>query len=187
MGCGIIHWNPGFCKEGQGGFVGFRALRASGRGNCVRFCGRPRGPPLRLYVGDLSETWRAGFGPAPTADKETVIPFCRGGPRPARGGAHPRVASLGLRPIHLQPLSYSFQKTLPDLGRGGPWVSHLLLENQAARCAAPTTFLQHPKAARPGGRALRLRASHHLLGKARRRTGTALVSILGIPGPSGPD
>ena len=85
MGCGIIHWNPGFCKEGQGGFVGFRALRASGRGNCVRFCGRPRGPPLRLYVGDLSETWRAGLGPAPTADKETVIPFCRGrsqtGPR----------------------------------------------------------------------------------------------------------
>ena len=86
MGCGIIHWNPGLCKEGQGGFVGFRALRASGRGNCVRFCGRPRGPPLRLYVGDLSETWRAGLGPAPTADKETVIPFCRGrsqtGPRP---------------------------------------------------------------------------------------------------------
>ena len=85
MGCGIIHWNPGFCKEGQGGFVGFRALRASGRGNCVRFCGRPRGPPLRLYVGDLSETWRAGLGPAPTAGKETVIPFCRGrsqtGPR----------------------------------------------------------------------------------------------------------
>lgn len=25
MGYGIIHWNPGFCKEGVGGFVGFQA------------------------------------------------------------------------------------------------------------------------------------------------------------------
>ena len=61
------------------------------------------------------------------------------------GGAHLRVISLDLRPIHLQPLPYSFQKTLPDLGRGGPWVSHLLLENRAARCAAPTTFFATSK------------------------------------------
>ena len=55
------------------------------------------------------------------------------GPRPARqvwgnsrdtaGGAHPRVASFGLRPIHLQPLPYKITGALPDLGRGGPWAS----------------------------------------------------------------
>ena len=38
-------------------------------------------------------------------------------------GAHPRVASLGLRPIHLQPLPYGSQENLPKLGRGGPWAS----------------------------------------------------------------
>ena len=37
-------------------------------------------------------------------------------------GAHPRVASLGLRPIHLQPV-YKITGALPDLGRGGPWAS----------------------------------------------------------------
>ncbi len=42
-------------------------------------------------------------------------------------------------------------------------------------------------AARPGGRALRLSTSHHLLGKARRRCGIAPASIFGKPGPSGPD
>ena len=34
------------------------------------------------------------------------------------GGAHPRVASLGLRPIHLQPLPYGFQESLFGLDRG---------------------------------------------------------------------
>ena len=97
------------------------------------------------------------------------------------------MASLGLRPIHLQPLPYGSQDNLPRLGRGGPWVSRLLLESRAARCAAPTTFLQHPKAARPGGRALRLRTSHHLLGQARRSRGIAPAAILEQPGPSGPD
>ena len=38
-------------------------------------------------------------------------------------GAHPRVASLGLRPIHLQPLPCGSQENLPKLGRGGPWAS----------------------------------------------------------------
>ncbi len=33
------------------------------------------------------------------------------------------VASLGLRPIHLQPLPYGFQGHLPRLGRGAPWGS----------------------------------------------------------------
>ena len=123
MGCGIIHWNPGFCKEGQGGFVGFRALRASGRGNCVRFCGRPRGPPLRFYKNIFRSLDGRVLDPPLRRTKRPSFLFVGAGPRPARGGAHPRVASLGLRPIHLQPLPYRFQKTLPDLGRGGPWVS----------------------------------------------------------------
>ena len=42
---------------------------------------------------------------------------------PRAGGAHPRVASLSLRPIHLQPLPYGVQEGLPELGRGGPWAS----------------------------------------------------------------
>ena len=33
------------------------------------------------------------------------------------------MASLGLRPIHLQPLPYNSQKILPKLGGGGPWAS----------------------------------------------------------------
>ena len=97
------------------------------------------------------------------------------------------MASLCLRPIHLQPLPYSFQKTLPDLGRGGPWVSNLLLESRAAQCAAPTTFLQHPKAARPGGRALQPSTSYHLLNRARRRYEIAVAIIFANPGPSGPE
>ena len=44
-------------------------------------------------------------------------------PSDTAGGAHPRVASLGLRPIHLQPLPYNSQKILPKLGGGGPWAS----------------------------------------------------------------
>ena len=39
------------------------------------------------------------------------------------GGAHLRVISLDLRPIHLQPLPYGFQGHLPSLGRGAPWGS----------------------------------------------------------------
>ena len=39
------------------------------------------------------------------------------------GGAHLRVISLDLRPIHLQPLTYGFQGHLPSLGRGAPWGS----------------------------------------------------------------
>ena len=39
------------------------------------------------------------------------------------GGAHLRVISLDLRPIHLQPLTYGFQGHLPSLGRGAPWSS----------------------------------------------------------------
>ena len=39
------------------------------------------------------------------------------------GGAHLRVISLDLRPIHLQPLPYGFQRHLPSLGRGAPWGS----------------------------------------------------------------
>ena len=57
-------------------------------------------------------------GAAPTAFHRGR--FVGAGPRPARqvwgtsrdtaGGAHPRVASLGLRPIHLQPLPYVFYR-----------------------------------------------------------------------------
>ena len=158
MGCGIIHWNPGFCKEGQGGFVGFRALRASGRGNCVRFCGRPRGPPLRLYVGDLSETWRAGLGPAPTADKETVIPFCRG-----RSQTGPRE---GHTPGWL--LSAFGRFTFSP----SPTTLKKFFRNWVGEARGP-----------PAG----IRTKLPLLSKARRGTGTALVSIFGIAGPSGPD
>ena len=39
----------------------------------------------------------------------------------------------------------------------------------------------------PLGAPARICTSSHLLNQARRRTGTALVSIWGIPGPSGPD
>ena len=39
---------------------------------------------------------------------------------PRAGGAHPRVASLSLRPIRLQPLPYEIQERM---GRGGPWAS----------------------------------------------------------------
>ena len=41
-------------------------------------------------------------------------------------------------------------------------------------------------AARPGGRALRLSTSRHLLGKARRGCGIAPAEILGKLGPGGP-
>ena len=41
-------------------------------------------------------------------------------------------------------------------------------------------------AARPGGRALQLSTSRHLLGKSRRRGETAPAAILEQPGPSGP-
>ena len=67
--------------------------------------------------------------PAPTLNVEAFLSFCRGrsqtGPPylGTSGGAHPRVASLGLRPIHLQPLPYRFQGHLPRLGRGAPWGS----------------------------------------------------------------
>ena len=113
------------------------------------------------------------------------------------------MASLGLRPIHLQPLPYGSQDNLPRLGRGGPWVSRLLLESRAARCTAPTTFFatsksgasrrprptapHQPSPARQSQAQPWNRTSRHLLNQARRRTGTALVSIWGIPGPSGPD
>ena len=42
-------------------------------------------------------------------------------------------------------------------------------------------------AARPGGRALRLSTSRHLLGKARRGCGIAPAEILGKLGPGGPE
>ena len=62
------------------------------------------GPPLRrIQTG-------AFFSQGPVLNRPT-------------GGAHPRAASLGLRPIHLQPLPYSFPETLPGLGGGGPWAS----------------------------------------------------------------
>ena len=157
MGCGIIHWNPGFCKEGQGGFVGFRALRASGRGNCVQFCGRPRGPPLRLYVGDLSETWRAGLGPAPTADKETVIPFCRGRSQTGPWEGHtPGWLLSAFGRFTFSPSPTVFKKLFRT------WVGEVL--------------------GSPAG----IRTSHHLLGKARRSRGIAPAAILEQPGPSGP-
>ena len=40
------------------------------------------------------------------------------------------MASLGLRPIHLQPLPYGFQESLPELGRGAPWGSRQDLHQQ---------------------------------------------------------
>ena len=67
------------------------------------------------------------------------------------------MASLGLRPIHLQPLPYGFQESLFGLGRGGPWASR------------------------------RWRSSYHLLGRARRSCGIAAAAIFAYPGPSGPD
>ena len=42
-------------------------------------------------------------------------------------------------------------------------------------------------AARPGGRALQPCTSRHLLGKARRESGTAPAAIFADPGPSGPE
>ena len=90
MGCGIIHWNPGFCKEGQGGFVGFRALRASGRGNCVRFCGRPRGPPLRFYKNIFRSLDGRVLDPPLRRTKRLSFLFVGAGPRPARGRGTPQ-------------------------------------------------------------------------------------------------
>ena len=86
--------------------------------------GRPYGF-MKVYL----NPWRAGLGPAPTADAEAVLSFRRG-------------------------------RTL----------------------AGPQIY-----AARPGGRALRLSTSRHLLGKARRRCGIAPASIFGKPGPGGPE
>ena len=80
---------------------------------------RPYGS-TRTYL----NPWTGGSWTRPYGGQRDRHSFLQG-PVPDRpaGGAHPRVASLGLRPIHLQPLPCSFQKTLPDFGRGGPWVS----------------------------------------------------------------
>ena len=66
-------------------------------------------------------------------------------------GAHPRVASLGLRPIHLQPLPCGSQENLPKLGRGGPWASRqnthrerwLSILRRSPK-TAPAANLDHP-------------------------------------------
>ena len=47
-------------------------------------------------------------------------------------------------------------------------------------------FFSPPKAARPGGRALRPSTSRHLLGQTRRSRGTAPAEIFANLGPSGP-
>ena len=80
-------------------------------------------------------------------------PFTRG-----PGGAHPRVASLGLRPIHLQPLPYKITGALPDLGRGGPWASRQdsdrerWLKKLRRSCGtAPDTIFRSLRAQWPGG------------------------------------
>ena len=76
----------------------------------------------------LRRIWPGSGGRKPRCKTESpshrltaaTVPFYKGA---WAGGAHPRVASLGLRPIHLQPLPYGFQENLPGVSRGGPWAS----------------------------------------------------------------
>ena len=92
--------------------------------------GRPSVPLLRCK-NDSTDPW----GPDTFAGRRALrfrsppssAPF--GAPSPWKGegfragGAHPRVASLGLRPIHLQPLPYGITATVAESGRGAPWGS----------------------------------------------------------------
>ncbi len=157
MGCGIIHWNPGFCKEGQGGFVGFRALRASGRGNCVRFCGRPRGPPLRFYKNIFRSLDGRVLDPPLRRTKRPSFLFVGAGPRPARGRGTPQGG---------------FSRPSADSPSAPPLrVSRKLFRIWVGEALGS-----------PAG----IRTSHHLLGKTRRSRGIAPAAILEQPGPSGP-
>ena len=113
------------------------------------------------------------------------------------------MASLGLRPIHLQPLPYRSPESPSSMGRGGPWASRQDAPQKMAggpmwpplcRIKRRVRFSRRGRsqtgpqiyAARPGGRALRFSTSQHLLSRARRGTGTASAAILEQPGPSGP-
>ena len=77
-------------------------------------CGRPKAAPTEHTKDCLGNI--VGAGPRPARQ-------VWGNSRDTAGGAHPRVASLGLRPIHLQPLPYKITGTFPNLRWGAPWGS----------------------------------------------------------------
>ena len=78
--------------------------------------GQPGVPPLRRKTGH-SEKWREGYTP-----RWSFRPKSR---RLAAVGLEMRLRarSCPFGAIHLQPLPYGSQETLPGLGRGAPWGS----------------------------------------------------------------
>ena len=113
--------------------------------------------------------------PAPAGVGNRLSRFCRRGPRTefadTAAGAHPRVASFGLRPIHLQLQPTGSPSSTPVCALG-----HLPLEGGrlgGRLIAAPTAYTEaippfrrgrtpagpQMYAARPGGRALQAPAA----------------------------
>ena len=131
-------------------------------------------PPPRAGRAAAQGTARPG-GRAPQASRPTGPggPVCRpyknaetcpmnavgAGPRPARGRGTPQGGfSCPCGAIHLQPLPYGSQETLPGLGRGGPWASRRDLHRERwlgkarRRNEAALALIFHkPRAQWPGG------------------------------------
>ena len=117
---------------------------------------------------------------APTVNLETILLFRRGRILAGRGAAFGRLPHLSRFACHL-PLK---GKACGRPHGAAPTVNleTVPLFRRGRTLAGPQIY-----AARPGGRALQPCTSRHLLGKARRESGTAPAANFADPGPSGPE
>ena len=152
----------------------------------------------------MRSTERAARCAAPTADTEAVPSFVGAGHWPARGRGLPLPYRSPESPSSMgRECPWASRQDAPQKMAGGregrPYIC--LKSDGRVRTPAPTAgteavpsfrrgrTLAGPQmyAARPGGRALRLSTSRHLLGKARRGRENAPAEILGRLGPGGPE
>ena len=122
-----------------------------------------------------------GAGPSPTILQKLFRDWA------SRQDAHQKRGYVkswtgGSRTRPYAPHPPRFARHLPLKGKAFGRLIAVLSFRRGRTPAGPQMY-----AARPGGRALRLSTSCHLLGKARRGCGTAPTTILEQPGPSGPE